>query len=97
MDDLFDFLFTIFVCLFLFFFLSATVNGTLQTYHDSTVEKLNDIQAELILLNYLKTPLETGGTMADLLIQGDEITITEKTKEMIKNGLSRFMAGSIFD
>lgn len=66
MDDMFDFLFTVIAAFFILLFVGMALSGGQKERDDTVLEMTMNTEANEILLNYLRTPLEDGN-MADLI------------------------------
>ncbi len=80
MDDLFDFLFTVMMAVFSLFFLNIHLSGGVDKAKEQGLDKLNLINSDFVLLNYLRAPIGLGRNIADLVSTSD-LNLEELEKE----------------
>ncbi len=68
MDDLFDFLFTVIAAFFILFFISMALSGGAAKAADKSLERVDEVNSNFILLNYLRAPVGEGKNIVDLIL-----------------------------
>lgn len=86
-EDWTDLIVTVFLGLFLFFFLNGILQEGVKSQEKNSLEQLNEMRAEELLLMYLRTPAE-GGTMGEVVLLGEHqpeyrVILQQRTEELI--------------
>jgi len=96
-----DLVFTVFFGLLLFFFLNGVLQGSVKAQEKTSLEMLNQAQAQELLLTYLRTPVEEG-TISDLIVRAEQqpehqAKLQQRTKKFVQNAGNRLFQGIVIN